>query len=105
MMGILTAEMLIEGQKGGRLTWPYGDLVPGNYLAKVGLPAFTVMVALAVGAKPRLASLMGILSLFSLAMSVLTGERINFLIQRLRRHAGSACLEASYQTISYSCAG
>ena len=26
-MGILTAEMLIEGQKGGRLTWPYGDLV------------------------------------------------------------------------------
>jgi len=81
MMGILTAEMLIEGQKGGRLTWPYGDLVPGNYLAKVGLPAFTVMVALAVGAKPRLASFMGILSLISIAMSVLTGERINFLIR------------------------
>ena len=34
MTGILTAEMLIEGQKHGRLTWPYGDLVPGNYLAK-----------------------------------------------------------------------
>ena len=54
MMGILTAEIIIEGQKNGRLTWPYGDTVPGNYLAKVGLPAFTVMVALAVGAKPRL---------------------------------------------------
>ena len=40
MTGILTAEMLIEGQKGGRLTWPYGDLVPGNYLAKAGFPAF-----------------------------------------------------------------
>lgn len=81
MTGILTAEILIEGQKGGRLTWPYDDLVPGNYLSKVGLPAFTVMVALAIGAKPRLASIMGILSLITITMSVLTGERINFLIR------------------------
>ena len=81
MTGILTAEMLIEGQKGGRLTWPYDDLVPGNYLSKVGLPAFTVMVALAIGAKARLASIMGILSLVTIIMSVLTGERINFLIR------------------------
>jgi O-antigen ligase len=81
MTGILTGEMLIEGQKGGRLTWPYDDLVPGNYLSKVGLPVFTVMVALAIGAKPRLASVMGILSLITIIMSVLTGERINFLIR------------------------
>ena len=39
MTGILTAEMIIEGQKGGRLSWPYDDLVSGNYLSKVGLPA------------------------------------------------------------------
>ena len=32
MTGILTAEMIIEGQKGGRLSWPYDDLVSGNYL-------------------------------------------------------------------------
>jgi hypothetical protein len=50
MTGILTAEMIIEGQKGGRLSWPYGDLVSGNYLSKVRLPAFTIMVALAIGA-------------------------------------------------------
>lgn len=81
MTGILIAEMLIEGPKGGRLTWPYDDLVPGNYLSKVGLPAFTVMVALAIGAKARLASAMGILSLITIIMSVLTGERINFLIR------------------------
>ena len=81
MTGILTAEMIIEGQKGGRLSWPYDDLVSGNYLSKVGLPAFTVMVALAIGAKPRLASIMGVLSLISIIMSVLTGERINFLIR------------------------
>ena len=65
MTGILTAEMIIEGQKGGRLSWPYDDLVPGNYLSKVGLPAFTIMVALAIGAKPRLASIMSGLSLIS----------------------------------------
>ena len=68
MTGILTAEMIIEGQKGGRLSWPYDDLVPGNYLSKVGLPAFTIMVALATGAKPRLASIMGVLSLISIIM-------------------------------------
>jgi len=81
MTGILTAEIIIEGQKGGRLSWPYDDLVSGNYLSKVGLPAFTIMVALAIGAKPRLASIMGGLSLISIIMSVLTGERINFLIR------------------------
>ena len=81
MTGILTAEMIIEGQKGGRLSWPYDDLVSGNYLSKVGLPAFTIMVALAIGAKPKLASIMGGLSLISIVMSVFTGERINFLIR------------------------
>ena len=81
MTGILTAEMLIEGQKGGRLTWPYGDLVPGNYLAKAGLPAFCVMVALAVGGKGKTSFLMGALASFSLALSVLAGERINLIIR------------------------
>ena len=81
MTGILIAEMIIEGQKGGRLSWPFDDLVSGNYLSKAGLPIFTVMVALAVGAKPRLASIMGCLSLISITMSVLIGERISFLIR------------------------
>ncbi len=81
MTSILTAEMLIEGQKGGRLTWPYGDLVPGNYLAKVGLPAFCVMVALAVGGRGKTSFLMGVLASFSLALSVMAGERINLIIR------------------------
>ena len=81
MTGILTAEMLIEGQKGGRLTWPYGDLVPGNYLAKAGLPAFCVMVALAVGGKGKRSFVMGALAGVSLALSVLAGERINLIIR------------------------
>ena len=80
MSGILTAEAMIVGQKGGRLSWPYDDLVSGNYLSKVGLPAFTIMVALAIGAKPRLASTMGGMSLFIIIISVLAGERINSIL-------------------------
>jgi hypothetical protein len=81
MTGILFAELLIEGQKHSRLTWPYGDLVPGNYLTKVGLPAFVIMIALAVGAKPKTALLMIILSLSTLSMSIMAGERVNFIIR------------------------
>jgi O-antigen ligase len=39
------------------------------------------MVSLAIGAKPRLATIMSGLSLISIIMSVFTGERINFLIR------------------------
>ena len=81
MCGILMAEILIVGQQGGRLSWPYGDLVPGNYVAKVGLPAFMIMVALAVSVKGRVAALSGVIALFTMAISVMTGERINFFIR------------------------
>jgi len=81
MTGILTAEILIEGLKDGRLTWPYDDLVPGNYLAKVGLPAFVVGVALAAGARAKVAWVMAVLSCATLALSVLAGERINLILR------------------------
>ena len=81
MTGILTAEMLIINQSNGRLTWPYGDLVPGSYLAKAGLPAFCVMFALAFAGKGKITLIMGALSGFSLYLSVLTGERINLIIR------------------------
>ena len=67
MTGILTAEMITDGQKGGSLSWPFDDLVLGDYLSKVGLPAFTIMVAVVIGAKPRLAPIMGGLSLISIS--------------------------------------
>lgn len=81
MTGILTAEVLIVGQQHGRLSWPYGDLVPGNYLAKAGLPAFCVLVALAVSGKRPVNSLAAFSSLITIVLSVVTGERINFLIR------------------------
>lgn len=81
MCGILTAEMLIEGQKGGRLYWPYGDKVPGNYLAKVGMPAFTIMVALAVSVSGRVAVTSALLAFITMIISIMTGERVNFFIR------------------------
>ena len=81
MCGILTAEVILVGSQGGRLSWPYGDLVPGNYLAKVGLPAFVVAVAFATSLKGVLARLGTVAALLSIVLSVLTGERINFLIR------------------------
>ena len=78
---ILTAEYLIVGQQYDRLSWPYGDMVPGNYLAKAGLPAFLVIVALAVSIHGRLSPICGFLIIFSMTISVIAGERINFLIR------------------------
>lgn len=80
MCGILTAEILIEGHEYGRLDWPYGDLVPGNYVTKVGMPVFAVMVALAVCVKGRIAAVSAVLAFVVIITSLMTGERINFLI-------------------------
>ena len=81
MSGILFAEYMIVGQQNGRLSWPYGDRTPGNYLAKAGLPLFCVLVALAVSAKHKIASLAALVSLITIIASVLSGERINFILR------------------------
>ena len=78
---ILAAEISVVGLTGARLSWPYGDLVPGNYLAKACLPAFVVVVAMATSADGRTASWAAVIALISIVASVMTGERINFLIR------------------------
>ena len=79
MSGILIAETLIEPKT--RLTWPYGDLVPGGYIAKVSLPLFCVLIAVAVSNKNKAGMFSGMIGLMSIGVSVLTGERTNFLIR------------------------
>ena len=81
MCGILLAELMIEGQKGGRLTWPYGDLVPGGYLAKAGMPAFVIAVALIFGRNKVIAASATAVTLINIAVSVLAGERVNLLLR------------------------
>ena len=77
---ILASEVFIVGLNNGRLSWPYGDLVPGNYLAKACLPAFVVVVAKATSADGRTAIFAAVIALISIVALVMTGERINFVI-------------------------
>ena len=77
---ILILEILIEGPK-ERLMWPYGDLVPGSYLAKVSLPIFCVLIYTMINHFNK----KSIFSLFSVSLSLflifLSGVRGNFLIR------------------------
>ncbi len=79
MCGIITAEMIYNGDIGKRLSWPFGDLVSGNYLAKVGLPVVVVSVAITVSQICRNTFIAGLISVFGLTLMFLTGERINTL--------------------------
>ena len=79
MSGILTAEAIIEPKT--RLTWPYGDAIPGSYVARVSLPLLCVLMAVAVSRQNRVAFFSGCIGLLSIIVSLLTGERINFLMR------------------------
>ena len=82
VMGIiLIAEIVIVGFADNRLTWPYGDKVPGNYLAKVCLPTFVILVSFLAAARTRLAFFSAAIVTFTMITSMMTGERINFLIR------------------------
>lgn len=87
MMIILSAELYVtydqwSSNKGvsARLSWPYGDPVSGNYLAKFGLVA-AVWTAACLSS-PRLTSIIwgGLAATMLLTFTVLTGERINALL-------------------------
>ena len=79
MSAILIAETFIEPKV--RLTWPYGDKVPGNYIARISLPLLCVLMAIAVSRKSRTALISGCIGMLSIIVSLLTGERVNFLIR------------------------
>ena len=79
MCFILSAELLIEGYK-IRLSWPYDDLVPGNYLAKVGLPIIVVTMAVSRSLNYRIAISAALFAIIIMVMTLLTGERVNFLL-------------------------
>ena len=81
MCFILAAELLIVGQQYSRLSWPYGDLVPGNYLAKACLPAFLLLIAIATSTRGKSSVQSCVLAVVTLLFSVAAGERINFLIR------------------------
>ncbi len=76
---ILLAENIYEPKE--RLSWPYGDLVPGSYLAKISLPIYCTFIALITIKYKRFSLLSLIVSLTSLTLVLSTGERGNFLLR------------------------
>ena len=87
MMVILSAELYVtydqwssDNGMSARLSWPYGNPVSGNYLAKFGLVA--AVWAVACLSSPRLTSIIwgGLAAAMLLMFTVLTGERINALL-------------------------
>ncbi len=78
---ILAAEIHLIGFTAyGRLTWPFGDEMPGSYLAKIGLPLILYSVASlsVVSLKKSWAHALFIMLLVT--FTALTGERINLLL-------------------------
>ena len=91
---ILACEVISEPKQ--RLTWPYGDLIPGGYISKVGMPIFIILISLIVSVKSKKYLVGSLISLASVFFSILTGERTNFILR-----ACSGMLAALFWKPSY----
>jgi O-antigen ligase len=81
MVVILAVELgsaiLLSSTHLARLSGPYGDLVPGNFLGKTMMPLATILAAMAMGKSLKhglgLAMVSGLIVIFT----IITGERVN----------------------------
>lgn len=105
MSMILLLELIFIGMQFGRLSWPYGDFVTGNYLAKASMPAFCVVAAIASSSNIRLALPASIIFLFTLIMSLFTGERMNFLLRSTAALVASLSWKPSLKMLLPLCFG
>ena len=81
LMGcILGAELFFEGHKHGRLEWPYGDRVPGNYLVKVGMPAVIFATYLSYISKGHKRAAWLVATISFVLICFITGERWNSIL-------------------------
>jgi O-antigen ligase len=91
---ILAFEVILEPKP--RLTWPYGDLIPGGYISKVCMPIFIILISLIVSIKSRKYFVGSLISVVSVIFSILTGERTHFILR-----ACSGMLAALFWKPSY----
>ena len=78
----MAAELIIMRETyTNRLFWPYGDPVPGNFLAKLGLPVTLIFTSLATSSAGKKAVFAGAFALLTMSFGIFAGERINFLIR------------------------
>jgi hypothetical protein len=73
----LRSAILLPSTHLARLSGPYGDLVPGNFLGKTMMPLATILAAMAMGKSLKhglgLAMVSGLIVIFT----IITGERVN----------------------------
>ena len=76
---ILSLEAIIEPKV--RLSWPYGDLIPGGYLAKAVLPATIVAFALISHQFNKFSALVLSVLFWSMGITIIVGERIHMIMR------------------------
>lgn len=80
MMFIFVCEFIYLGFLPARFSWPYGDLIPGAFIAKSGLFLFCISVGVAATTRGFLAFASGVFSILMLASTLLSGERVSFVL-------------------------
>ena len=75
---ILFAEVLIEPKV--RLQWPYGDVIPGSFIAKACLPVFCTLIIFAFNYNIKISIIMLIILILGIIALKFTGERSNLIL-------------------------
>ena len=80
MSFILFSESYLLGAFDERLSWPYGDLIPGNYIAKTCMPVLITLTAICLS-KIKINNIDYYVCIFvSIFAVILTGERTSALL-------------------------
>ena len=80
MSFILFAEFYFVGPFDGRLSWPYGDIMSGNFIAKTCMPAMIVLTAICLS-KIKIENIFYVFCiLISIVAVTLTGERTSMIL-------------------------
>lgn len=99
MSGILLAEYFIEPKY--RLTWPYGDTIPGGYLAKFCLPITCVLTSVIMTKLSSKNLFNGLLLVITFCVSFLTGERTHFLTRICSSFLATFCLKYNLKVVLF----
>ena len=75
---ILFAEVLLEPKN--RLEWPYGDVIPGSFIAKACLPVFCALIIFSFHKNLKIMIVMLTILLLGLTALKFTGERSNLIL-------------------------
>ena len=78
MSFILFSEVLIDPKN--RLMWPYGDVIPGSFIAKACLPVFCILITLVFHTNYKASILIIAILFIGLLALKFTGERSNLIL-------------------------